>query len=195
MSGPDSEPRRRVLDAAYSCVARFGLAKTSVEDVAKEAGLSRATVYRLFPGGKDQLLGAMVRGEMDRFFVRMAVAVADQPDFPALVEAALAFAHREIGGHAVLQTVLVTEPERLIPFMTGEQGRILGAVVEYLRPLLEEEAAAGRMQPGVDPDLAARYIAAMGLSVMATPGRIDLTDPAAVHDLVRREFLGGILAH
>ena len=184
-----------MLDAAYSCVARFGLAKTSVEDVAKEAGLSRATVYRLFPGGKDQLLGAMVRGEMDRFFVRMAVAVADQPDFPALVEAALTFAHREIGGHAVLQTVLVTEPERLIPFMTGEQGRILGAVVEYLRPLLEEEAAAGRMQPGVDPDLAARYIAAMGLSVMATPGRIDLTDPAAVHDLVRREFLGGILAH
>jgi hypothetical protein len=94
----------------------------------------------------------------------------------------------------VLQTVLASEPERLLPYITHEQDRILDAVVEYLRPLLAREAAAGRVRPGVDLDRATRYVATMGLSVMATPGRVDLTDAEAVRDLVEREFLAGILA-
>ena len=40
--------RERVLDATESCLQRFVLAKTTLEDVAKASGLSRATVYRLF---------------------------------------------------------------------------------------------------------------------------------------------------
>jgi AcrR family transcriptional regulator len=182
-----------VLEAALASVARFGFAKTTMEDVAREAGLSRATVYRLFPGGRDELFSALVGWEMDRFFARLAASVAAAGDFAALIEQALLFAHREIREHEVLQKVLATEPERLLRFMTLEQDRILAAVVEYLRPLLQAEAAAGRVVPGVDLDQAARYVATMGLSVMATPGRVDLDDPAAVRGLVRHELLGGIL--
>jgi AcrR family transcriptional regulator len=46
----------RVLDATKSCCERFGFAKLSIDDVAAEAGVSRATIYRLYPGGKDVLL-------------------------------------------------------------------------------------------------------------------------------------------
>ena len=72
----------------------------------------------------------------------------------------------------MLQTMLASEPERLLPYITHEQDRILDAVVEYLRPLLAQEAEAGRVRPGVDLDRATRYVATMGLSVMATPGRV-----------------------
>lgn len=187
------DPRIPVLRGAYECVARYGFAKTTMADVARAAGSSRATVYRLFPGGRDELFSAMVAWEMDRFFVAMAEAVAGAEDFAGVVEAALVFAHREIREHAALQKVLATEPERLLGFMTREQERILTAVVAYLRPALEAEAAAGRVCPGVDVGEATRYVATMGLSLMSTPGRFDLEDPAAVHDLVRRELLGGIL--
>jgi AcrR family transcriptional regulator len=193
-AAPGTDPRQPVLDAVFVCVARFGFAKTTMEDVAREAGLSRATVYRLFPGGRDELFSGMVAWEMDRFFVRMAVAVADAPDFAAVVEGALVFAHREIREHAALQKVLATEPERLLRFMRLEQDRILAAVVAYLRPMLGAEAAAGRVVPGLDLDEATRYVATMGLSLMATPGRFDLEDPAVVRSLVRNEILGGILA-
>jgi len=54
------EVRTRILEGAYACVARSGLAKTTVEGAAREAGLSRATVYRHFPGGKDELLAGVV---------------------------------------------------------------------------------------------------------------------------------------
>jgi AcrR family transcriptional regulator len=50
-AGPDPALRERLLEAAYECVGRYGLAKTTVEDVVKQSGVSRATVYRVFPGG------------------------------------------------------------------------------------------------------------------------------------------------
>src|SRR5437868_14654215 len=40
----------RILDGALACVARVGVAKTTLDDVAREAGCARATVYRSFPG-------------------------------------------------------------------------------------------------------------------------------------------------
>ena len=49
----------RVLDATLTCIARVGVAKTTLDDVAREAGCSRATVYRYFPG-KQPLLDAVV---------------------------------------------------------------------------------------------------------------------------------------
>lgn len=43
------DARQRIVVATYACVSRRGIAKTTVEDAAREAGVSRATVYRAFP--------------------------------------------------------------------------------------------------------------------------------------------------
>jgi AcrR family transcriptional regulator len=43
----DSE--ERIVDAAYSCFNRFGIAKTTMEGIARQAAISRQTVYRYFP--------------------------------------------------------------------------------------------------------------------------------------------------
>lgn len=45
-----------VVDAALACIGRWGLAKTTLDDIAREAGISRATVYRRVPGGKAGLV-------------------------------------------------------------------------------------------------------------------------------------------
>ncbi|MBV9252708.1 MAG: helix-turn-helix transcriptional regulator, partial [Actinobacteria bacterium] len=50
---------QRILDATLRCIGRWGVAKTTLEDVAREAGCSRATVYRAVPGGKDGLIEAV----------------------------------------------------------------------------------------------------------------------------------------
>ena len=42
-------PGERVVAALFDCIARWGMTKTNVEDVARAAGMSRATLYRLFP--------------------------------------------------------------------------------------------------------------------------------------------------
>ena len=66
VGGMDLTVRERILEATYACVARYGLAKTTVEDTAREARLSRATVYRYFPGGKDQLVSEAIDAASNR---------------------------------------------------------------------------------------------------------------------------------
>ncbi len=188
-----TDPRERVLAGTYECAARFGLGKTTIDDVAREAGVSRATIYRLFPGGRDQILRETVGWEMNHFFVRLAEAVADAPDFATRLERALVFARRALLEHAVLQKVLAAEPDVLLPLLTVEQHRVLRYIRDYLGPLLAVERDAGRLLPGIDLDDAADHVARLLLSLIGTPGRWDLADPQEVRHLVREELLGGIV--
>src|SRR6266536_2942655 len=52
--------RSRILDTALDLVGRHGLAELSMEELAAAAGVSRATLYRLFPG-KAALFAELVR--------------------------------------------------------------------------------------------------------------------------------------
>ena len=65
VASPRAPPTVRIRDAALVCIGRFGLAKTTVDDIAREAGCSRATLYRYFDG-KPAILRAAVVAELDR---------------------------------------------------------------------------------------------------------------------------------
>jgi AcrR family transcriptional regulator len=184
-----SDTKERILEAAYACVARWGISKTSVEDVAREANLSRSTLYRYFPAGRDEMIGSVIGWEHDRFFTRLYEAVHDATSLEEVMERGLTFAHRAIAEHEVLQRVLLTEPELLLPHMTVKNERMLWLVAGFLTPYLEAHPLA----PGVVVDEAADFLARMVLSYMAAPGRWDLDDPAQVSRLVRAELLGGIV--
>jgi AcrR family transcriptional regulator len=184
---PDT--RERILEAAYACIARWGLAKTSVEDVTRQSGLSRSTLYRYFPGGRDELIGAAIGWEYDRFFARLYDEVKDAATLEEVIERGLMFAHQAITGHEVLQRVLRTEPDVLLPAMTVRNDTTVSLVAAFLTPYLERHGLA----PGVSVEDAADFLARMVLSYMAAPGRWDLDDPEQVARLVRAELLGGIL--
>jgi AcrR family transcriptional regulator len=170
------------------------MAKTTVEDVVKASGISRATIYRHFPGGRDELLRETVAWEISRYFVALGDQVRDAPDLGELLRRGLVFAHRSIGEHEVLRKILDTEPERLLPLLTTESTRSLPFIASFLLPYLEREAARGRLRPGVDLERAADYLARGILSLIGSPGRWDLEDEEQVAALVDDELLGGIVA-
>jgi hypothetical protein len=70
---------------------------------------------------------------------------------------------------------------------------VIGAIAAYFLPLLMRDQAAGRIRTGVDLEQCAEYVARMSLSLMSSPGRHDLTDPAEVRRLVHHELLRGVL--
>ena len=185
-----AESSERVLAATFACVARYGIAKTTVEDVAREAGISRATVYRQFPGGKDQLIGDTIRWEATRFFSELARAIEDAPDFESTVEEAIVFANGALDQHAVFQKVLETEPELLLPNLTVDDTRLRGMVTVFLKTHLEPEA--GRLAPGVTVDGAADHVARLLMSFIGASGSWDLTDREQVGKLVRTQLLSGV---
>jgi AcrR family transcriptional regulator len=185
--------RLSVLQGTYDCIALRGMAKTTVDDIAAASGVSRATIYRLFPGGRDQVLRETVGWEMERFFVHLGEELGDALDFAEFLERALPLARRDLSEHAVLQKVLETEPDRLNALITLQQHRVIGAIAAYFLPLLARDRDVGIVRHDVDLPQAAEYVARLSLSLIASPGRHDLADPAEVHRLVHRELLGGVL--
>ncbi|MGD9794684.1 MAG: helix-turn-helix domain-containing protein, partial [Acidimicrobiia bacterium] len=61
------DPRDHILAEALRLVGDHGIARTSMADVASAAGVSRATLYRYFPGGKDEVMESLVSWEQLRF--------------------------------------------------------------------------------------------------------------------------------
>src|SRR5688572_9863480 len=102
--------RERLVAAALRCVARWGVAKTTLDDVAKEARCSRATVYRAFPGGKDALFDAVGAAELDALFTAVGTAVARADDLEDALVAGITTVARHLEGHAALQFLLAHEP-------------------------------------------------------------------------------------
>src|SRR5215469_3498182 len=60
---PADEPSK-VLDAAAACYLRLGLAKTTAAEIAKAAGISRATLYRRF-GSQEDIFFAVLERESE----------------------------------------------------------------------------------------------------------------------------------
>lgn len=181
--------RSRLLEGAYSCIAEKGLAATSLEDAAKAAGVSRATLYRYFPGGRDELIRGVISYETLRFFGELAGALENAPDLESLLVEGILVAHRSIVQHAVLQKLLETEPDRLLPQLTLESARLIGLIAAFF----EERLATYELAPGLERSEAADYIARLALSFIGSPGDWDLEDRGQVTELVRSEFLAGML--
>jgi len=77
LTGVGTNPSKRIaiVDGALTCIAAAGIKKTTVEDIAGASGMSRATLYRIFPGGRDAILQAVVETELARFYSQLAVAM------------------------------------------------------------------------------------------------------------------------
>ncbi|MGQ0617923.1 MAG: TetR/AcrR family transcriptional regulator [Acidimicrobiia bacterium] len=189
MSSAELPARDAVLAATVRVAGRDGLARLTVEEVAREADVSRASVYRWFPGGRDQLVEEAVAWEVGQFLTRLNDAVADASDFPTRLERGLLFAHRAIADHHVLQRLLATEPGGLLPQLQPT----LPLVVEIVRADVARHLDDERLRPGVDRDEAADHIARLFVSFIGTPGRWSLDDPAEVRALVRDHLLAGVL--
>jgi len=132
-----SQQRLRIVDAALACIARFGLAKTTLDDVARQARCSRATLYRAFPGGKEALLQAVIDTEVSRLFSELAVAMGEGADLEQVLVVGMSGAAERIGRHAALSFLLANEPEVVLPHLAFEHhDRLMEVVGAYAAPFL-----------------------------------------------------------
>jgi AcrR family transcriptional regulator len=72
--------RERLVDAAEECFSRFGASRTSIEDVARQAKVSRSTVYRYFEG-RNELLAAAYMRENTAVFERVKILMTEKGTF------------------------------------------------------------------------------------------------------------------
>ncbi len=185
-----SSTRVRIVDGALGCLARQGIAKTTVDDIARAARLSRATVYRTFPGGKEGILAAVVETEVARLFSSLAVAMGEATDLEDVLVAGMVESARSLRGHAALSYLLAHEPGTVLPYLTFSRlDRVL---------LVAGDLAAPFFARWLEPDQASRaaeWAVRIVMAYCANPSPdTDLTDPEETRTLVRRFVLPGILA-
>jgi len=139
---PDGDARRRILEATYVCVARWGLSKTTVEDAARQAGLSRATVYRYFPA-KTDLVAALLKqiAASEIGALRRAAAAAPGP-LSALSAAIMTFAARSLRERRLAFAAIAEPVEAELDAERLAFRRLLAA---EFAACIDAAAAAGRL--------------------------------------------------
>jgi AcrR family transcriptional regulator len=160
-----------------------------MEEVATEAGLSRPTVYRAFPGGKDELIEATITYEVARFLRRLGNVVEKEASVTDQLVVGLERGRGLLAEHEVLQQVLVTDPDRLLPQLERVMPLVLGVVRDYLLGQLR------RVEPDtVEADLEERaeYVARLFVSYLGSHGSWDLDDPDEIRRLVRTQLLAAL---
>ena len=179
------ELERRMVDAALRCVERWGLAKTSMDDIAREAGVSRATVYRVFPGGKERLVETVVQHELGRLFHEAESEAQQAATLDELIDIGVTIAMRTLTGHAALNYMVHHEPEAVLPlFAFHRLAPLLAEVAELSRPHL------ARFLPDEAIAPAAEFLARVVLSYSFTPSpAVDPWDTQSIRRLVRTYLL------
>lgn len=179
------EATERILDAALVLVARWGVTKTTLSDVAREAGCSRATLYRAFPGGKQHVFAALGARELGGYLQSVVDAVDAAEDLEDAVTRALVVAARLLRDHDAARFVLEHEPKLVLPFLGFKQvDRLYAHTSAVVGPHLE------RFVPRDRAAWLSEWAARIFVTYLFNPDPdVDLSSADATRDLVSRYVL------
>jgi len=174
----------RVLEATRRCCEKWGIAKVTVEDIAAESGVSRATIYRMFPGGKDILFEAMRVRELEEFFALLRSQVEGSESLEDLLVRTVVAATRELRADDHLALMLASEPGTVLSDLTVEGlPRIIRFANAFLAPLADAYLPRAESRGVID------VLARLTISYFLSPSdHVDLGDEASA-----RRFLAPVL--
>jgi AcrR family transcriptional regulator len=182
-----------LLDAASRRFVAVGIAKTTMEDIAREAGAGKATLYRYFPN-KSAVVDALVARENERFTRRLTRAVEQGGTAAQKIESAFVAALDFLRSHSMLNKSLREEPEILLPYLTLRSGPMVQTGMRIFREVIEAGVGSGEFRP-VHPEWAAETIFRLVMSFFSLPPlAIRVDDPAQVREYAHGLVAGTLLA-
>ena len=189
MTVVDAPVETRATAALLTCIARFGLAKTTLDDIAREAGCSRATLYRYFDG-KAAIVRHTVRVEVDRMTSAAVDAGLEAASLDDAVVAVTVRAARDLASHDALWFLLVHEPESILSHLAFSEGdRVIIRVGDALAP------AFARWLDPMGAIRAGEWLARVLRSYVLMPEpSIDLTEFTSAREFLAELVVPGIAA-
>lgn len=190
-AAPRDEISERIIEGALHQFEEFGLRRTTMEDVARRAGVSRVTIYRRF-SGKDALVEAVILDQAQRFFRDLDGAVAGCRGTDELLAEGFAFALGHLRDHVLINRLLSTEPESLLIHLTREAGPVVGAARGFLAERLARELD-GTVVQAIDIEIGAEMLVRLVLSFLLTPSTVAELDTATHARRFARRYLAPAL--
>ncbi|MEU8797693.1 helix-turn-helix domain-containing protein [Spirillospora sp. NPDC048819] len=180
------EPRARILDAAHEQFCRMGIQRSTMEDVARRAGVSRITVYRRF-STKDALVEQVVLREYRRYFDRFLIDIQQAETVADRVVLGFVSSLRAIQRNPLIGGMIAAEPDLLVSSMINDGGRTVATVRQFVAGQLRHEQRAGNVSDDLDVDMVAEMMVRVSASFLAIPSHlIDLDDDERLAAVARR---------
>jgi AcrR family transcriptional regulator len=161
----------RILDAALGQFEDFGLRRSTMEDIAKRCGMSRITIYRRFPK-KENLIEAVLLRELQSFLSCLTSIGDDDLGPEGKMIERIAFALQYLRNHLLLQRLLRTEPESILPSLTVSGGPVVDMAREQVAAFVRRDLF-GTAAPSAEAERHIQIVAELGvrivLSFLLTP--------------------------
>ena len=181
-STQSTDTKQRIIDAAMRCAERWGTEKTSLNDIAREAGVTRPTVYSYFSNRDEVLMAAMLQAGY-AFAERLLAHVNQfQGDAERVVEA-LVFALRELPKEPYL--TFVTRPD--LAYLINAQALTTVDGQQICRSLFETILQSGAIAAD-DMDEVAEVATRFLLSLLTVEGA-QKRDEAQTRSFLQRRLL------
>ena len=185
------EAELAVLDATRDCVERFGFERVTMDDICTAAKVSRATVYRMFPGGRDVLFEAVRVRSLSDFFTVLRAHVEGADSLEEVLVRCITISHAELVADQHLATMLATAPGDTLGDLTvSGVSRIVRVAAAFISPLLDPFVARDEAEEIVE--LVCRLV----ISTYLAPSNIlDFSNEESVRRMVRNYLVLPISAH
>jgi AcrR family transcriptional regulator len=160
------EKRRAIIASARLIASKQGLEAAKMSDIAREARVSKGTLYRFFESKEDLLLAVVLEGQMELvplFVEKRHSGGAPLERLRAMTEVVVQSLAGAIDRVIVdLQAVGLAARDSTARNRLGDANRTAyDAVHEELRVVIAEGIAAGVLRPDLDADAAAAALVAV----------------------------------
>lgn len=177
----------RILDAALEQFARDGIRRSSVESVARGAGVTRVTVYRRFPR-KEALVEAVIAREAMRVIAGCDARTSAIGDAEERTVEGFVVMLELVRKHPLTQRLLALEPDSVARALTLEAGPLIALATAYVATQIRRGQREGAFAE-YDPEPVAEIIARLAHSLVLTPkALVDLDDERAARDFARQNL-------
>jgi AcrR family transcriptional regulator len=174
-----------VLDAALAQFEDIGIRRSTIEDIARRAGIDRVTVYRRI-GSKDDLIQAVLAREARRLINRIDAATAPLATLDERIATAFATAIVHLRENALFNRMLALDGDTMLPRVTTQASPLLAIGIAAAAHLLQEAQDDGLLQPIDDPQGVSEILVRLVQSfVLTANGAVKLQTYAALADFAR----------
>jgi AcrR family transcriptional regulator len=169
------EARAQILHAAEIAFERFGVPKTTMDDIAKQAGVTRPTVYRYFRD-RDTLLTAMIESRSRALLRRASKFLKSRKTFQDQLVDGLIYLVDHGREDPIIRILVNPEHMDLATRLVGEGSHLATKLTkEMWEPYIERATESGQLRRDLDVDDACEWLALVQLMLV---GRLDFSNPA-----------------
>ena len=187
----DHRDRRRqsIVDATMALVAERGMTDVSMADVAKAAGIGRATLYRYFPG-VEEIVAERVLGTVRSHHATLESAIEEQDDPVEAIRVSLLILLEYFASESHRNVSARVNPDQFSPEVGKEVHDAFARMHGLLTQLVVDAQQAGSLRPDVDAPFTAELLYQMLSAGRAAVVKGRLT-PSDALDQIMRQFLHG----